>query len=70
MFRIHPGTSDHVVELMIATQLKGLGGRRNKECRLRDREKIVFPFPETPPSVLHQSSPNLEEYIMAIQWVT
>ena len=30
---MHPGTSDRVVELMIATQLKGLGGRRNKQCR-------------------------------------
>ena len=33
MSRMHPGTSYRVVELMIATQLKGLGGRRNKECR-------------------------------------
>ena len=32
MSRMHPGTSYRVVELMIATQLKGLGGRRNKEC--------------------------------------
>ena len=33
MSRMHPGISDRVVILMIATQLKGLGGRRNKQCR-------------------------------------
>ena len=30
--RMHPGTSDRVVELMIVTQLKGLGGRRNNNA--------------------------------------
>ena len=33
MSRMHPGTSDRVVELMFETQLKGLGGRRDKQCR-------------------------------------
>ena len=33
MSRMHPGKYYRVVEVMIATQLKGLGGRRNKECR-------------------------------------
>ena len=34
---------------------------------LRDNEKIMFHCPETPPSIFCQSSPNLEEYITAIQ---
>ena len=41
MFRIHPGTTDRVVELMIAMQLKGLGGQRNKECRPRRLQPVA-----------------------------
>ena len=36
---------------------------------LRDREKVMFRCPESP-SVFHPSSPNVEEYITAIQGVT
>ena len=37
---------------------------------LRDRGKIMFCCSQILPSMFHQSSPNLEEYIMAIQGVT
>ena len=40
MSRMHPGTSDRVVELMIVTQLKGLGGRRNNNAgRLQPKRR-------------------------------
>ena len=37
---------------------------------VRDRENIMFRCPQTPPSIFYQPSPNLEEYVMAIQGVT
>ena len=37
---------------------------------LRDREKIGFCCSETPPSILNQSTPKLEEYITVTQGVT
>ena len=37
---------------------------------LRDREKIVFRCSETPPSILNQSAPNVEEHITVTQGVT
>ena len=59
MFHIHPGTSDCVLELMIATQLKGLGSRRKQRmqatpvatsCQLRHGKMATrsygYPRPE------------------------
>ena len=37
---------------------------------LRDGEKIVFRCSETPPSILNQSAPNVEEHITVTQGVT
>ena len=37
---------------------------------LRDREMIVFRCSETPPSILNQSAPNVEEHITVTQGVT
>ena len=37
---------------------------------LRDRKKIVFRCAETPPSILNQSAPNVEEHITVTQGVT
>ena len=37
---------------------------------LRHRKKIVFRCAETPPSILNQSAPNMEEHITVTQGVT
>ena len=37
---------------------------------LREREKIVFRCSETPPSILIQSTPKVEEHITVTQGVT
>ena len=37
---------------------------------VRDREKIVFRCSETPPSILNQSAPTVEEHITVSQGVT
>ena len=47
---------------MLGTHPKG-----GHSASLRDREKIAFRCARTPPSIFHQSSPNLEEYIPAIR---
>ena len=36
----------------------------------KDREKIVFRCSETPPSILNQSTPKVEEHITVTQGVT